>query len=946
MKAPESSSRCPSRADSNCSPVPSRHFNNHNFIKVHEGAEPDVKPSKPWLGRVLDGPVPPEKFYQGVMPPSLMQCASPVPAPVAKPPSPLPKPSKQKRNSFLNRIANESIPNDIPGYPADEYSNHVEQQRRPIQNAEQHLDEQHVSPYEQMTTIEEAPKNDQTSWYSVQDHPLPPTSPYRSAPFTERSFDTVFQTTPMEHGRQELPKVASHEDEQNAQRETDRMSELLKMRSPAPFTYAAPPPTNQPETRTNIQGSALQELTASLNEALAAFAKPPLSAEVEVPPEEPQKPVESQESLLPRQTAATHDHESLSTSSVTPSDPEMRHESQENLVRASELPASSAAPTAAQQQLEEPPTTGGGTTMYERFLAGPSQQQQHTPEMSLWYRNMFKKMHKIESPNDASVLRHRIREESPAPTISRPLTPLSFTAHAPSRHECEVTPRRAKSVGRIVEPEEMFAGGRRNASNLYALEKSRTTHFHLPSYKFAHEDPRPLVPDGPSPSGIRCLRCGLRRKDPSWSEIDAVVNSLASKPSRSIDTQRQIQSKVALRCITENLDDTARELAQFIQRLEQFWNRSRSSPQLSVCVCSGESGSMSNTAQEIAELKRISKEELLYRQKAERLAEELLEQRNRRHGYVPSASPSVLNNKDRFGGLLDEYSQKSPSPVSVHATSVRTATAIFKFDAKSPRELSLNRGDIVRIRREVDVNWLEGERNGQSGLFPRSYVQLDDEFDRCRSKAKAIYPFTARRNTELSLKMGEIVTLRREIDENWLEGTNHLGEIGIFPRNYVRLIDDRPEEKVSEHPLFSPDRPKTPKIYDKDAYSDTLNAYQPSTYFPESTSFTRDVDFDNFSNTAPVGIRPTTSENSSLSRTIPLESSRTENYPCTADKIPKGSQTYRALFPYTPMKDDEVSLEVDDIIFVVEKCDDGWFIGTVLRTGQFGTFPGNYVERH
>ncbi|VDL82976.1 unnamed protein product [Nippostrongylus brasiliensis] len=65
MKAPESSSRCPSRADSNCSPVPSRHFNNHNFIKVHEGAEPDVKPSKPWLGRVLDGPVPPEKFYQG-----------------------------------------------------------------------------------------------------------------------------------------------------------------------------------------------------------------------------------------------------------------------------------------------------------------------------------------------------------------------------------------------------------------------------------------------------------------------------------------------------------------------------------------------------------------------------------------------------------------------------------------------------------------------------------------------------------------------------------------------------------------------------------------------------------------------------------------------------------------------------------------------------------------
>ncbi|KHJ82447.1 SH3 domain protein, partial [Oesophagostomum dentatum] len=78
----------------------------------------------------------------------------------------------------------------------------------------------------------------------------------------------------------------------------------------------------------------------------------------------------------------------------------------------------------------------------------------------------------------------------------------------------------------------------------------------------------------------------------------------------------------------------------------------------------------------------------------------------------------------------------------------------------------------------------------------------------------------------------------------------------------------------------------------------------------------------------------------------PEQNSRQEGYVCTADKIPRGSQTYRALYRYVPTKDDEVALEVDDIVFVVEKCDDGWFIGTVLRTGQFGTFPGNYVIRH
>ena len=34
-----------------------------------------------------------------------------------------------------------------------------------------------------------------------------------------------------------------------------------------------------------------------------------------------------------------------------------------------------------------------------------------------------------------------------------------------------------------------------------------------------------------------------------------------------------------------------------------------------------------------------------------------------------------------------------------------------------------------------------------------------------------------------------------------------------------------------------------------------------------------------------------------------------------------------------------------DVVFVMEKCDDGWFVGTSQRTGIFGTFPGNYVTQ-
>ncbi|KAJ1350783.1 Sorbin and SH3 domain-containing protein 1 [Parelaphostrongylus tenuis] len=112
MKTPETASRCSSRAEDTVSPLPSRNFY-HSFIKVHEASDP----KKPYLGRVLDVPVTsPEKFYQGVLPPSYIQCHSPATCstPDSKPPiAPAHKPqSKQhtKQNFVLNRIAKEPSP--------------------------------------------------------------------------------------------------------------------------------------------------------------------------------------------------------------------------------------------------------------------------------------------------------------------------------------------------------------------------------------------------------------------------------------------------------------------------------------------------------------------------------------------------------------------------------------------------------------------------------------------------------------------------------------------------------------------------------------------------------------------------------------------------------------------------------------------------------------------
>jgi len=55
--------------------------------------------------------------------------------------------------------------------------------------------------------------------------------------------------------------------------------------------------------------------------------------------------------------------------------------------------------------------------------------------------------------------------------------------------------------------------------------------------------------------------------------------------------------------------------------------------------------------------------------------------------------------------------------------------------------------------------------------------------------------------------------------------------------------------------------------------------------------------------------------------------------------------SYRAMYDYSPRNDDEMCLHEGDDVRVMERCDDGWFVGVNQRTSQFGTFPGNYVDK-
>jgi len=254
------------------------------------------------------------------------------------------------------------------------------------------------------------------------------------------------------------------------------------------------------------------------------------------------------------------------------------------------------------------------------------------------------------------------------------------------------------------------------------------------------------------------------------------------------------------------------------------------------------------------------------------------------------------------------------------------ARALFSFQAQNNRELSFKKGDVIYIKKQVDGNWYEGERNAMMGIFPTTYVEIipsdavvttltrkEKNYD---GQAKARFNFTAQTPMELSLIKGEIVTLTRRIDKNWFEGKIGSRK-GIIPVSYVDVMSEPGEGTGTlTKPAASPA-----------AHSILKNGTLPqSSYIPMYDK--------------PKSYAGSASPYSTLSR--PGSSMSNGGHQNTNDGKPEPTP-FRALYNYKPQNDDEVELCEGDIVYVMEKCDDGWFVGTSQRTGIFGTFPGNYV---
>ncbi|XP_042635238.1 sorbin and SH3 domain-containing protein 2 isoform X16 [Catharus ustulatus] len=269
------------------------------------------------------------------------------------------------------------------------------------------------------------------------------------------------------------------------------------------------------------------------------------------------------------------------------------------------------------------------------------------------------------------------------------------------------------------------------------------------------------------------------------------------------------------------------------------------------------------------------------------------------------------------------------------------ARAVYDFKAQTSKELSFKKGDTVYILRKIDQNWYEGEHHGRVGIFPISYVEKLSPPEKAQparppppaqigeiGEAVAKYNFSADTNVELSLRKGDRVILLKRVDQNWYEGkipgTN---KQGIFPVSYVEVIKKNPSKSVDDYP-----GPPIPQSYSSDRIHQLSST---------KANLKREI--------FVMGKPPRSPVMTKRFCSSPVRghsySHRPQRPVLSHENIHGGGEPFQALYNYTPRNEDELELREGDVIDVMEKCDDGWFVGTSRRTKFFGTFPGNYVKR-
>ncbi|XP_058478498.1 E3 ubiquitin-protein ligase SH3RF3-like isoform X1 [Solea solea] len=347
------------------------------------------------------------------------------------------------------------------------------------------------------------------------------------------------------------------------------------------------------------------------------------------------------------------------------------------------------------------------------------------------------------------------------------------------------------------------------------------------------------------------------------------------------------------------------------------------------------------------------------------------------HGYAAGLSASPP------GSAIRELPVATRSSPVKNIPALPCGKALYSYEGKEPGDLQFSKGDIIILRRKVDDNWYHGELNGCHGFLPASYIQLLRPLSQTPPQGKALYDFEVKDKDQdkdcLAFSKDEVLTVIRRVDENWAEGM--LGDkIGIFPILYVELNEtakqlmeiDKPQPTnvpgpSSEPVPLGPCAPgPSPSASPSNGNGSSHRRGEGKKNAKKRHSFSalsvsqRAAQFNNrhsmeishpvlisssdpraaarIQDASPPGPSPSTA-----GVLVPPKVASITSELLAHAKVQLPLNIYLALYAYKPQKADELELRKGEMYRVTEKCQDGWFKGTSLRTAASGVFPGNYV---
>ncbi|KAJ6668703.1 hypothetical protein lerEdw1_012186 [Lerista edwardsae] len=308
---------------------------------------------------------------------------------------------------------------------------------------------------------------------------------------------------------------------------------------------------------------------------------------------------------------------------------------------------------------------------------------------------------------------------------------------------------------------------------------------------------------------------------------------------------------------------------------------------------------------------------------------------------VSSQSTGQLSSKD------SENIQK------VSDTSAPYAVALHDFLAEHSDDLDLSSGETVYLLEKIDDEWYRGKCKNRTGIFPASFVKVivDIPGEGNRKKVQfsspnitgprciARFEYIGDQKDELSFSEGEIITLKEYVNEEWAKGELR-SNCGIFPLNFVEVIEDLPELE-----LGAPVKNKKEKFASvtqteqtPGEWCDALHDFTAET--PDDLSFKKgdhifilehlDSEWYRGRLNGKEGIFPAVfvhvcSEGIKPSRT-------------SCGKKAKA----KALYDFHAENADELSFKVGDVVTELEFVDEDWMSGELH--GKSGIFPKNFVQ--